>query len=352
MTRRPQAKAGMILALACLALAAGLSVRTAGAEDGRAPAPRWIVLPFADYTEDQTGRLLAPLLEAELAARGLDVVGGDQIRPLLRALRIRSSEGLGRNELRRLAGEAEFDALVLGSWDILREGANPEIGLSMRVLDPGSGDIVQAASVGATGDDFTGLLGRGRLRSLDALVRHAMPGFVSELLQAAPGPDGPPTPRGCRRVALIPLDDAVERTPAGPIVLNAVLADLVRTGFEVVEPGFVRELMLEREIAARGGVDLPTSRLLAERFGVCRIVTGEVDRFESAAGDPATTVPAVSFGLRTILPVEGVVDRAWELERTGGESDRLLQRGRIHAMHPLMRTVLKEWTEELDSNAR
>lgn len=373
MTRRLHSKAGMIPALACLAwtwlaLAAGPFVPPAGAATDTAidtaidtandtatdaaTAPRWIVLPFADYTDAQTGRRLAPQLEAELAARNIEIVGNAEIRPILRSLRIRSSEGIGQDELRRLAAEIEFDFLVLGSWDILRDGGNPEFGLSMRVLDRDGGRIVRAVSTGATGDDFTGLLGRGRLLQLDDLVRHTLPVFVSELLA-----DTNESPRaravsGCRRVAIIPLDDAVERVPAGPIVQNSILARLVQAGYEVVEPGFVRELMLESEIAARGGVDLPTSRLLSERLGVCRVITGEVDRFEWATGDPATTVPSVAFGLRTVLPVEGLIDRVWELERTGSESDRFLQRGRIHAVHPLIRAALKEWTNELNSNAR
>lgn len=313
----------------------------------------WAVLPFANHTgSTRAHEMLAPLLEAELARRDVRVMGDDEIRPLLRSRRIRARLGVSPGEARMLAEETGVEALVMGSWDVLSEGANPEIGFSLRVLDLQTLRLTAAVSTGATGEDYRGVLSIGRVTRLEVLAWRAVARGVDELLAPAKTESRRTTQTECGRIALIPIDDYVETVPAGGILLNALLASLVRDGYDVVEPGFVRDLLLTRETASRGGVDLPTSRALYDELGACIVLTGEVDELARAAGDPATTVPRAAFGLRAIHPRTGTIQSVWELNLSGDDHDRILRLGRIHGVIPLVREALADWRSALSPTSR
>ena len=53
-------------------------------------------------------------------------------------------------------------------------GDNPEFGITARLIDASSARILWADFVSVTGDDFTGILGLGTIRTLDELVSRVL----------------------------------------------------------------------------------------------------------------------------------------------------------------------------------
>ncbi len=307
---------------------------------------RVAVMPFANYCRrSEAGSLLLPRITAGLAAAGLDVVSGPDLRPVLRRHRIRSQGMIGGRDARLLAGELDLDFLLLGSWDVYEEGANLELGLSVRVLDPVSLKLTRAVSLGRTAVDDVGWLGRGRVDSLgtlaDLLVHDVLAAILPLSRESRPAAVFP-------QAVVVPLDNLSATDNAGAVCGAVLVSRLMAQGFPVVEPGFVRELQLDRETAYRGGIDLDNLHALADSKHAQVVITGTVDVF-ATGGDPATGVSEVALGLREIDPDSGRVLLTREIRMKGDDHDGWFRQGRIHSLSALTAHACDEFIRVLEN---
>jgi len=315
--------------------------------------PEFLILPVVNYSEKvEAHNLLMPRLHHYLDQLGVTYRTSDELRPLLREHRIRSRGWIGLAATGILHRETQARYLLLGSWDILRVEINPEIGLSLRVLDLETLVVIAAVSVGLTGDDFTQALGLGRITSIEVLANIAMQRAVDALFPLPTDMVPRMSYRGCFQVALIPFDNYSNIPNAGDIVTNIVLSRLLAQGYFVVEPGFVRELGLTLEIINRGGVDRESSQSILANFDACRVVTGTVEKFHVARGMPALTVPEIALGIRVMSPYDGNLYMMEELQGAGDDGEGMFQGGRIHALVPLANKILQDFLDDLAANNR
>lgn len=318
-----------------------------------APPPDILILPVVNYSEKgEAHTLLIPRLHANLDRLGFTFLSSEELRPLLREHRIRSRGWAGLEGARILRRETLAKYLLLGSWDVFRTEINPEIGLSLRILDLEHMTLVSAVSVGLTGADFTRALGLGRITSIEELADLAMQRAIDALFPL-PEYEAPRlSSRGCFQVALIPFDNYSNTPNAGDIVTNIVLSRLLAQGYFVVEPGFVRDLGLTLEVINRGGVDQKSARSILASFDACRVVTGTVEKFDTARGTPTRTVPGIALGIRVMSPMDGNLYMMEELQGEGDDGDGMFQGGRVHALVPLANKVLQDFLDELAANNR
>lgn len=330
---------------------------TAGAVPAMAEAERGVVklalVPFANNTGQAAAHTqLMPLLERLLTERGLAVVPSDTLRPLLRQHRIRSRGWISRQGAELIVSEVGADFLLLGSWDVLRETGNVEVGLSLRLLDPRSMTLVGAVSFGGSGEDRVGWLGRGRVDDVELLATRLIGQALDQLLPSLAGAAAINAASGDCPLAIIPLDNFSAVPHAGDIVTGILLARLLSAGYPVVEPGFVRELGLVREVISRGGVDRASARALRDSLGVCRVITGAVQQFAPARGASVGSVPLLAVGLRVSSATRGVLLTADELEGAGDDADGVFQLGRVHAITPLAVARIDKFVAELTRTTR
>ncbi len=305
------------------------------------------VMPFANYCrQGEAGRLMLPLITGGLARAGLEVVGGPELRPALRRHRIRSQGMIGSRDAHLLASELDLDYFLLGSWDVYVQGDNLELGLSLRVLDAGSLELVRAVSRGRTAVDEVGWLGLGRVDSLGTLAELLVRDALSGILPL--GPAGK-APGDLPPVAVIPLDNLSETDHAGAVCGSVLVSRLMARGFPVIEPGFIRELQLETETAYRGGIDREDLQTVVRVLQPQVVITGTVDVFAPVVGDPAVGVPEVALGLRMIAPHAGRVLLAREISLKGSDSDGWFQRGRIHGLTRLAARVCDRFVDDLET---
>ncbi len=337
-----------------LALLLLLATGCSGTRPGPAPVPRTgtvpqyrvALMPFANYCRrSEAGRLLLPRITAGLTAAGLDVVTGPDLRTVLRRHRIRSQGMIGCREALLLARELDLDFLLLGSWDVYEEGTNPELGMSLRVLDPVTMRLVSAVSRGRTAVDEVGWLGRGRVDSLATLADLLVHDVLAGILPLPPV--GKPVAIFPRAV-VVPLDNLSESDNAGAVCGAILISRLMARGFSVVEPGFVRESQLDRETAYRGGIDLDNLRALVDSKHAQVVIAGTVDVF-ATGGDPASGVPAVALGLREIDPHTGRLLLAREIRMRGDDHDGWFQRGRIHGLIMLTARACDAFITDLET---
>jgi len=316
-------------------------------------APALAILPFADNANrSDADSLLTTTLHRLLTDNGLAYVPARDLRPLLRHHRVRSRGWISRRGMKLVASETGARHLLLGSWDVFRDAGNIEFGVSLRVLDVETEALVAAISVGGTGEDTVSWLDLGRIESMEVLVETILRRALEELLPIPESPEIPPSWRGCNHLAVIPFDNFSETVNAGGIVTNVVLSRLLAEGYFVVEPGFVRELGLARETVVIGGVDRASARAIRDSLGACRIVTGAVETFEPARGEPSASVPRVALGVRVTYVESGLLYSMHELEGAGDDSQSVFQQGRIHGLIPLVSGLLQELARELSQENR
>ena len=135
---------------------------------------------------------------------------------------------------------------------------------------------------------------------------------------------------------MIPLDNYSATEHAGDIVTNILLSGLLSSGYFVVEPGFVRELGLAREVLNRGGVDRGSAQAILDTLSACQVITGAVQRFDPARGLPTASVPRFAAGFRASSTRNGALYLMREIEGAGSDSDGFFQLGRVHAITTLV----------------
>src|SRR5512139_1923788 len=212
-------------------------------------ATRIAVLPFQNVSGHvQAPVLVMPLLAPALRDRGYDIVEPEALEPFLAQRRIRATNKLSQEQLLALRGQFGAALALMGSIDLFADtSGNPQWGVSARIRDIASGQIVWADAAGFTGDDFTGFLGLGTITSPELLAvktaqalfrnlapdgmalevpqtRRSGPGKVSRLGFRSPRLDTDPP----RRLAVFPFENGTERRGAALIVDDLMTIGLVR----------------------------------------------------------------------------------------------------------------------------
>ncbi len=336
--------------VAAVGLIAALGVGPGTAAEPDSLVVDLAIVPFANNTgQSEAHELLMPRLEGLLTGRGLNIVTSGELRPLLREYRVRSRGWISRRGVALIGDQTGAEQLLLGSWDILRTEGNIEIGVSLRLLDRASLKLVRAVSLGHTGEDRVGWLDQGRLGDVAELAGIVLAEAVAELF---PGTPPAPPVAGCRRLAVVPLDNYAGTEHAGDVVTNVLLSRLLAAGYDVVEPGFVRELELTREVVNRGGVDRASAAAILAELGACQVITGAVQQFDPARGLATSSVPLFAAGLRSSDTRTGALLVSREVAGSGGDHDGFFQLGRVHAITPVVAAQLNRFVGSLPAANR
>jgi TolB-like protein len=119
---------------------------------------------------------------------------------------------------------------------------------------------------------------------------NATPGKNTSHTITIRGADRPP------RIAIMPLTNESGRKYAGEIMVSHLLRELIRGNyFTVVEPGLIKERMLEYRMIMYEGISLPDANLIARELDADLILTGRVLYYEERSG--ASGSPKVGFSL-------------------------------------------------------
>ena len=339
----------LLIALAVTASAGPtLAQDTAPADSSGQSQPLVAILPFANYTGDpDAADIFEPALHGALGRRRLTYLTASSLRPLLRQHRIRSRGWISRRGAEIIAAETGVRYLLLGSWDVLRRDGNVEVGFSLRVLETASMALVGGASAGGTGEDSVGWLDLGRVEDVSVLADTLLVRAVADLAPFPPPAEVLRSWRGCNHLAVIPFDNFSETRHAGGIATNILLSRLLAEGYFVVEPGFVRELGIARETVVKGGVDRASARAIEEALGACRVVTGAVDVFEPARGDPSVSIPRLSVGFRVTSSASGNLYMIRNLEAAGDDKQTVFHFGRVNSLVALADRLFGTFAQEL-----
>jgi hypothetical protein len=278
---------------------------------------RLAVLPPENVSSQRVPlALIRKRLVSALTEQGLILVPEDTVRAFLARHRVRYVGGINAKLAALVESELEADAVLVTSVRRFTEEP-PEIGLSMRLVSSGGqARILWTHTESRSGDDSAGLLGIGRIDDtavLLGLVLSELGDHLGTFLRGA----GPPA-TGCRAsarfapqasyvadgltfaaprsIALLPFANRTNTRAAGDALTLDLLRQLhAQPQLEVIEPGLVRQRLLDYRVMIGQGVSVDGARLLLEMLDADLILTGIV--FQADEPEHGAGIPLLSFSL-------------------------------------------------------
>lgn len=329
-----------------------LSLTLVGAVSAKSTAPRTskkvAVLPFINYSFDSRAvSVIADQLYTQLESHNINYISNTELRPLLRKNRIRSLGSINAEEVAVLLNSIDIDLFLIGSINIFIAQDNPEISISMRILDAKNMHIISAETYSATGLDFEKLFGTGILTSIDSLVNKAVLELVENLFASVVKYETE-TPIQKQTLAIIPVDNITEQKRCGRIADNILLTTFVQAGYNVIEPGIIQSIMSKNRRVLRGEIDLETLALINNKVQVDMIVTGGVEQYEVKRG---SRQPAIEIGLRTLDASNGKIISMFNDFRKGNDSETVFGHGIVNAMGNLLTNSFTNYIQSLDKKS-
>lgn len=307
----------LLALLACAACAARHGAVWPGHWDEDEPVRVAVLPPDNLAGRAAPERRIVALAEAALAREGIDVVAGAIVDEFLARHRIRDTSGLPEDVAKAARDELGVSGVLVTSIVLHSDGPPPRFGVIARLLSAADEpEILWMDGFGRTGDDAPGLLGLGRVAKVSTLEKEAFETLADSLGDFLRNGRRRPRCRSSGRfapaiafrspalgrkdslsIAVLPFVNESGRQAAGQIVsLQMARQLLAKDRVQVVEPGTLRQQMLEYRLTAEGGASLDTIRLLANVIPVDLVVGGVVRDYL----DEGT--PVVGFTIVAIDP--------------------------------------------------
>lgn len=312
----------LTFALCACGMAAAVPQCHAGAD--AAPFLRLAVLPVNNLSN--AGAPLKPIqrgLSAGLKSAGLEIADDATLEKVMAQHRMRYTGGVTARTAKVLRDEAGTDAVLITSVELYLPENPPKIALTARLVTTDSLEIKWMDSVALAGDDAPGLLDLGMIYDPQKLQEKAVRQLAASLAgylagdgrsRRADGAERAFRPKTVfsgkelfsvarSRVAVVPFFNESPRFRAGEILLLHFLKQLVAAGtMQVVEPGAVRERMLEQRIIMNDGISNWDLTLIGIPLKIDYFVTGKIFEYGDYPGpfvNPKNDFSATLVALNT-----------------------------------------------------
>ena len=147
---------------------------------------------------------------------------------------------------------------------------------------------------------------------------------------------------GTGSIAVLPLLNMTRYESAADVVMNALVVELLDLKvFEVVDPGVVEVVVLEKRLRLTDRLPLETIQELGDRLHVDYLLVGSVGEFE-VVREGEKGLPNVSISLRLIDCGEGRIVWAATHSKRGDDAESFFGIGRISTREQLVAAMVKD----------
>lgn len=148
-------------------------------------------------------------------------------------------------------------------------------------------------------------------------------------------------------LAVLPLVNLTKFTEAGDILMNSLLVALLDLDmFEIVDPGLVDNLILEKRIRYTDRLPMSTMEEMGQQLDAEYILLGSVNEFEMVM-ERTETLPVISISLRIVGSQTGTIVWAATHTKRGDDTESVFGLGRITTLHQLAAVTAMEITGTL-----
>lgn len=302
------------------------------------------LFPFENLTDDGTAlSQIMPVVKSQLEKKGMEILDNDSLDKFLLKERVRSTGYVSKDIARKMGNELHVKAIVVGSVTSFYPIKNPQVGLLARLIDVSDGSILWANQAAATGEDFTGIFGLGTIESMDKLIPVVVNRLLSSFSIALPQKEKELT----HRIAVMLFQNKSKQQDAGSIVTYMFLVELFKSkGFEPVEYGEIRRLIVDLRIRERGELDYKNIKALADALDVDGILVGTVELYSN--GLDTSTPPEVAISARLINTRKNRILWSDSIQVNGNEDVIALDWGRIRAVDSVADKAVKKLIQRME----
>ncbi len=319
---------------------------------------------------------LAPVesaLRYRMAAAGLKVLAQSETEAFMARHRVRHVGGLTASLGRLLEEETGASSVLLGAVEQYIDQDTPRFALRARLVTTGDkATILWMDGVARAGHQASGWLELGRVREIELLRERSIAEIVDSLVEqikeeertlamrrTKPIPGSSETKRRFRpigfhrspdsvagqgdtlRIALLPFVNESSRAHAGRLMTLHFIEQMIdRQGVEVVEPGDVRQALLQSRLILEGGPSLPQSDLLRSLLNVDLVINGTVTSYDDPAGEWGD--PVVGFSVQGIDSRRRRVGWTSISRAEGDDGVFFFEQGRVYTAHELAERMVRE----------
>ncbi len=357
---RPEA---LLVALAFFAVAF-TPLETAGAvrEDPVMPSVA-VFVPENLSGKPAPLKVLRESLIKGISSVGITVLDDASLERFMLRHRIRYTGGLDEASASALKAEENIGAVLIASVALYDESSPPKLSVIARLVSTGEKPaIMWMDSASLSGDDSRGLLGIGLITDPNKLREKVVRYLVSSLAMRLSGGKAEAKPVKGRygpknyylsesfvtgnrySVAVVPFFNLSDRKYAGDIMVLHFIEELIRDGFDVVEPGVMRQRLLNMRIVMNEGISLKDADVISLSLKADLVIGGKVIYYEDAwqAG-----VPKVDFSTLIIEKMTKTILWASKSYNRGDDGVFFFDRGRISTAGALASQMTRNITAKL-----
>jgi len=238
--------------------------------------------------------------------QGLNILAEDVLETFSVKHRIRYVGGIDEITARDLRYETGADAVLITSLELYSDIPPPKIALTCRLVSTGNNPrILWMDGVGLAGDDSVGILQLSLIEDPRELLEKAVQQLSTSLGEYLEGKGHSMDsqrdlikfwPKAFYRspilepdwtftVAVVPFLNLSERRFAGEIIaLNFVEQMMTQKKFSVIEPGIVRQVLLQMRIVMDDGISLADVHDLFSKLNADLILAGIIFDYQDYQG--------------------------------------------------------------------
>ncbi len=312
-------------------------------------------------------------LRYRMAVAGLKVLAQSETEAFMARHRVRHVGGLTASLGRLLEEETGAAAVLLGAVEQYIDQDTPRFALRARLVSTGDkATILWMDGVARAGHQSSGWLELGRVRKIELLWERSIAEIVDSLVEqireeertlamrrTTPMPGSSETKRRFRpigfhrspdsvagqgdalRIALLPFVNESSRAHAGRMMTLHFIEQMIdRPGIEIVEPGDVRQALLQSRLILEGGPSLPQSDLLRSLLNVDLVINGTVTSYDDPRGEWGN--PVVGFSVQGIDSRRRRVGWTSISRAEGDDGVFFFEQGRVYTAHDLAERMVRE----------
>lgn len=303
------------------------------------------LFPFDNFSDSEDVLpYVMPELKRQLKKDGFDVVDTKILEEFLIKNRIRDTGYISKDIAMKTKRELHAAAVLVGSVVSFSTAENPQFGIVARLIDSSSGDILWAGYASGTGEDFSKILGIGRLQTIDSLI----PEITDRLFVSFNEVTQHKIKEAAFRIAVMPFQNKSRYRDAGSIVAQMFLTELFRSQrFELVEYGDVRRSIVDLRVRYRGELDYGNIKALSESLGADGILVGTVESYSD--GVETKSPPEVSVTARLLDAGKNRILWYNHFSLNGDDLIRVLDFGKIRSVDKVAYKAVSELVETMET---
>jgi TolB-like protein len=319
--------------------------------------------------------VIADLVRLELGENGFQLLDDATLADFMRRYRIRNTSGLSASASKAINEETGAAAYLVTSLEQSQDLDDPKLSLIARLVSAGERpEIVWMGGVSLSGDGYPGFLGLDLVDDPNILLDQAVRCLVEslerslwlgdesirgsankhfgcnprgEVVASSPERKGkrkyrpqsyyrsPTIEAGKRyRVAVLPFVNLTDRKNAGKIVALHFVDQLTRAGnIAIVEPGLVREQLLQYRIIMQSGPSIANAEIISSEssLGADLVFSGTVFDYQDVVG-----IPKVDFSVKIIHARSKSLIWSSRSYNDGNERVFFYDFGRVYTAHRLV----------------